>query len=350
MWEGRALSNLLAIERRINGLHWYPMAPTLRIAKKPKLREIHAPRFSDRIVHWLVVPCLEAIYDRRFIYDSYSNREGKGTHEAVRRLRRFIREVASGQGGGYYLQLDIRNYFTSIHRPTLYAMLKERMEEAGICEPIRRIVHSLLTWPLSRTGVHYACSDAEREAVPAHKRLENAAPGCGITIGNLSSQFFANVYLDALDQFVKHTLRARRYVRYVDDFVLVHESREQLAEWHERIVTFLRDRLRLTLKDDVKLRPLERGVDFLGYVLFPTHAVVRRRVIGHCRSKLADWERKHCSAGRITECREARGKIRAVWASYSGHLAHASSFRVRLSIYRRFPWLARVVATQQVNA
>src|SRR6185437_10005969 len=103
--------------------------------------------------------------------------------------------------------------------------------------------------------------------VPPHKRLENAPEGCGIAIGNLSSQFFANVYLNELDQFVKHELRASRYMRYVDDFVLVHESRAQLMAWQDAIARFLGERLRLELKAEVRLRPLDSGIDFLGYVL-----------------------------------------------------------------------------------
>ncbi len=344
MFEGDLLSNLLAIQRRLNGLHWFPSAPTCFIATAPKAREIHAPRFHDRIVHHLLVPELERIFEPVFTYDSYSNRAGKGTHAAVARLRQFVREVTSGQGGGYYLQLDVRNFFASIHRPTLWAFLKPRMERAALPAPLVRAVHALLTWPIQRTGGYWACDEAEREAVPPHKRLENSAPGCGIAIGNLSSQFFANVYLDRLDQFVKHELRAQRYVRYVDDFVLVHRDREQLESWQTRIADFLRTELRLELKPEQKLEPLTRGIDFLGYVAFPTHSVVRRRVIGHCRAKLAEWERDHYRRGRITGCRKALERARSVWASYSGHFSHASTFRVRLSIYRRFPWLAQVVA------
>jgi RNA-directed DNA polymerase len=344
-FEYRWIDGLLDIQRRLNNHHWFPAAPLCFVEQKPKAREIHAPSFSDRVVHHLVVPQLERIYERVFIHDSFSNRVGKGTHAAVARLRQFIREVRGAGGRGYYLQLDIRNFFVSIHRPTLYAMLKPRMERAGVSEPIRRAVHALLTWPVSRTGVNYACTEAERAAVPAYKRLENAVPGCGIAIGNLSSQFFANVYLDRLDQFVKHKLKVRRYVRYVDDFVLVHESREQLEAWRQAIVEFLRSELRLELKPDHKLQLLERGIDFLGYVAFPTHAVVRRRVIGHCRSKLADWEREHCHAGRIRASKQARNEIRSVWASYVGHFSHASSFKVRLDIYRRFPWLAELSRT-----
>lgn len=128
-------------------------------------------------------------------------------------------------------------------------------------------------------------SAAERSRVPVHKWLENAAPGCGLPIGNLSSQFFANVYLDALDQFVKHQLKAQRYLRYVDDFVLVHHDRDQLQAWLTQIERFLADKLRLQLKADIRLRPLTAGIDFLGYVVFPTHTRVRRRVISHANAR-----------------------------------------------------------------
>lgn len=328
-FESNWICELLAIQRRLNAGTWHPSAPTCFIAHQPKAREIHAPTFADRVVHHLVVPPLEQIFERTFIHDSFSNRAGKGTHAAVARLRRFVREVHSGQGGGYYLQLDVRNFFASIHRPTLWSTLKPRMERAALPLPLKRAVHALLTWPISRTGVRWACTDAERAAVPAHKRLENALPNCGIAIGNLSSQFFANVYLDQLDQFVKHELRAQRYVRYVDDFVLVHHDWEQLAEWHAAIVDFLRYELKLSLKEGARLEPLTRGIDFLGYVVFPTHTVVRRRVVAHCHAKLAQCGRNRTPAEQV----------RSIWASYAGHFRHASSHRIVAAIHRRFRWL-----------
>lgn len=327
------IENLIDLQERLLSLAWHPGRPTCFIATAPKAREIHAPAFADRVVHHLVVPHLERIYEPVFIHDSYSNRRGKGTHAAVDRLQAFVRQVHSGQGGGFYLQLDIRNFFNSIHRPTLYRLLKIRMERHGLPAELRRAVHSLLTYPIERTGVIYACSTDERAAVPPHKRLQNAAPGCGIAIGNLSSQFFANVYLDRLDQFVKHELKAERYLRYVDDFVLVHRNAGQLATWRDAIEVFLEGNLKLELKREQKLLPLERGIDFLGYVVFPTHRVVRRRVIGHARAKLAEWERRGDRSRRAVEL------LRSIVASYLGHFAHASSRIVVLSLSRRFPWL-----------
>jgi RNA-directed DNA polymerase len=338
-FDSQWIDNLLELEQHLNTLTWSPSPPACFIARAPKAREIHAPAFADRVVHHWLVPQLEALYEPIFIHDSYSNRKGKGTHAAVRRLHSFVRQVQSGQGGGYYLQLDIANFFNSIHRPTLYRLLKVHMERASLNPPAQHVTHALLTFPIARTGVHWACTEREREAVPAHKRLENAAPGCGIAIGNLSSQFFANVYLDRLDQFVKHELKAQRYLRYVDDFVLVHADQQQLETWRQRIETFLQVELRLELKADQRLRSLRSGIDFLGYVLYPTHRVVRRRVIGHCCARLA-------TIGRQMQI--DRSRLLAVWSSYSGHFSHASSFRLRRRIHQKFPWLAENVAQRAV--
>jgi RNA-directed DNA polymerase len=325
------IDGLIQLQRQLAAGVWSPGKPTCFIATAPKAREIHAPIFADRVVHHWLVPQLEAIYEPKFIFDSYSNRVGKGTHAAVERLTDFMRQVHSGQGGGWYLQLDIRNFFNSIHRPTLYAMLKART--GSLPYVARYATHALLRRSPIAGGINFVGSEAERSRVPAHKRLENAAPGCGLAIGNLSSQFFANVYLDALDQFVKHELRAPRYLRYVDDFVLVHRDREQLQAWRPAIAEFLCNRLRLELKPDIKLKPLSAGCDFLGYVIYPSHRTVRRRVVGHLRQKLKSWPMHGDSRPAAPD------KLRSVIASYAGHFKHASSYKARRAIARRFPWL-----------
>lgn len=288
--------------------------------------------------HWLV-PQLEALYEPTFIHHSYSNRAGKGTHAAVDQLRGFVREVHSGQGGGWYLQLDIRNFFNTIHRPTLWAMLKRRLQRHHVSEIVQQTTHSLLRRGPLAAGVTHRSTAEERAQVPPHKRLQNAAPGCGLPIGNLSSQFFANVYLDALDQFVKHTLKVPRYVRYVDDFVLVHQSREQLMEWRNQIEHFLRTQLRLELKAEQRLQPLSSGIDFLGFVVYPTHTRVRRRVIGHAREALHTWGAAHVRASTACATPEQLRELSSIWASYQGHFRHANSFRLRQDFHHRFPWL-----------
>ena len=341
------VDGLFDLREEINSGTWSPRATRCFIAEAPKAREIHAPDYRDRVLHHWLVPKLEPLFP--FIADSYSNQKGKGTLAAVKRLHQFFRQVESGQGGGYFLQLDVKNFFNSIYRPTLWTMLKRAMERAGTPMYVQRATHALLRHSPATHGVIHRSTSAQRALVPAHKRLESAAPGCGLPIGNLSSQFFANVYLSPLDYFVKHVLKAQRYDRYVDDFVLVHRSRDQLLEWKAQIEAFLRRELRLELKAEWKLQPLTEGCDFLGYVVRPSHLRVRRRVISHARQKLAEWEAKHFDRATLTvkatpeQCRE----IQSVWASYVGHFAHARSFRLQQGFYKRFVWLAPIVRAKR---
>jgi RNA-directed DNA polymerase len=336
---------LLQLQRELEDGAWQPRPSTCFIATRPKAREIHAPDFGDRVVHHWLVPQLEAIYEPAFITGSFANRIGRGTHAAVSHLQAFVRQVNSGQGGGYFLQLDIHNFFNSIHRPTLWNLLKPRLQRAGLPAPAMHATHALLRHAPLHAGVTVRGTAAELDQVPPHKRLANAAAGCGLPIGNLSSQFFANVYMDALDQFVKHTLKTKRYLRYVDDFVLVHHDREQLQAWQHQIEAFLASRLRLSLKADIRLQPLTDGIDFLGYVIRPTHTMVRQRVVAHARASLATWEAQHVDVETIRATPAELRALCATIASYAGHLQHASHWRLQQSLQQRFPWIA--VATRR---
>jgi hypothetical protein len=309
------------------------------VATRPKAREIHAPAFSDRVVHHLVVAAIEPEFERRFASCSYANRAGKGSHAAVRAAQRYMRQVQSGQGGGWFLKLDIANFFYSIDRKRLWAMLKPAMERFGTPLHIQRIMHALLRQPATVHGVRYRSTPAQRALVPRHKQLVNAAPGRGLPIGNLPSQFLANVYMDPLDQFVKHVLGAKRYARYVDDFVLFHQDRAVLERWLVQIEQFLHDRLGLALKADTQLAPLTSGLDFLGYVIYPTHTRVRRRVVAHANEAFAAWERAHVQRRHLRATPEDLRKIRCAAASYAGHFRHADSFRLRRALHRRYAWL-----------
>lgn len=333
------IDRLIDLETRLNDGTWKPSPSTCFIATRPKAREIHAPDFGDRVVHHLVVPPLEAIYEPRFIAHSYANRRGKGSHAAVRQAQAYVRQVHSGQGGGWFLKLDIANFFNSIDRRVLWALMKPVLLRARLPLPLLQATHALLRHDPLRAGVRVCATAEELAKVPPHKRLVNAAPGYGLPIGNLSSQFFANVYLDALDQFVKHVLKAKRYVRYVDDFVLFHHDRAQLAEWQQRIEAFLRETLRLRLKDGTQLARLTDGLDFLGYVIRPTHTLARRRVVVHLQDALQQWERVHVRGRELHGTPEDFDHIRTVLASYAGHLRHASAHRLMRRLRKRFPWI-----------
>ena len=346
-FELRWMENLIGIQNALNSGSWCPGRSTSFIATAPKARQIHAPDFADMVVHHLVVPKVEAIYEPTFIHDSYANRRGKGTHAAVNQLRRFVRQVASGQGGGWYLQLDIHNFFYSINRRILWAMIKKRLVRAGASRMTLQVVHALLAQHVEQRGVHHLESAADRLLVPPHKRLENSAPDCGLPIGNLPSQFFANVYMDAFDQFVKHELKAQRYLRYVDDFVLVHRDRATLERWRAQIEQFLASHLQLKLKADIRLRPLSAGCDFLGYVVFPTHTLVRRRVVRHAEQAVDAWMREHIR-GDVAEATpdQLRG-LASRWASYRGHFDRANAWRLQGRILGRRPWLATLTGTKR---
>ncbi len=352
----RWLQHLQQLQADLGAGTWVPRRTVSFVVNRPKTREIHAPDFADRVVHHWLVPQLEALYEPVFIYDSYANRRGKGSHAAVDRLQAFMRAQQNACGGkGWFLQLDVHNFFNTIHRPTLYQLLTSRLDaKAGSHLPLRSLCHKLLAHP-----VQEAVRNPEAvQRVPPHKRLCNAPAGCGLPIGNLTSQFFANVYLNELDQFVKHSLKVRHYVRYVDDFVLLADNPAQLRLWHSQIAEFLLTRLRLKLKDEHRLAPLQAGVDFLGYVVYPHHRRVRRRVVQHCKAKLQAWQELHVRAvpaaaavgPRVREGDEKNSirlqanaqqltQLQHMLASYWGHFAHAHSVRLRHALFARYGWL-----------
>lgn len=323
---------------------------------RPKAREIHAADFADRVVHHLLVPRLEALFEPVFTHDSYSNRQGKGTHGAVVRLQTFMRRVSrNGKRRGWYLQLDIENFFNRIDRGALLSLLEGRLARsvaAGIldapgADQLGWLCRTILAEVPGRNVVRRGPPESFGK-VPPHKRLAEAPAGRGLPIGNLTSQFFANVYLNELDQFVKHRLKCRAYLRYVDDFVLLHEDPAVLEGWRKRIEEFLAARLGLALRDGGVLQPVSAGCDFLGYVVRPGYRLVRRRVIGHLRERLNRFEAELLRQGptgtQLDLRKEPRERLRATLASYLGHCQHAASFRLRQALWRRYPWLGALFA------
>lgn len=367
-FEGRWLDRLQDLHTTLRAGSWQPARTVSFVVSHPKTREIHAPAFADRVVHHLLVERLERLYEPIFIHDSYANRAGKGSHDAVARLQTFMRQrenmpqqvsspavgaaisqaVLSQQAlpqGAWFLQLDIHNFFNSIHRPTLYAMLVQRLAlahrrgqlPARHALALRSLCHKLLAKP----AAEHVRSMPAALVVPTHKRLSNAAKGCGVPVGNLTSQFFANVYLNALDQFVKHTLKVRHYLRYVDDFVLLANTREELMAFKSKIEVFLQTTLHLKLKTAAVMQPCRYGADFLVYRVFAHHTWVRPRVVRHCHSKLVLWHQRHAKYA-VASCVSAKqfAQLQAMVGSYWGHFSHANSYRLKQSLFLRHPWLA----------
>lgn len=275
--------NLVALHEELSAGTYRPGRSVAFLLEKPKRREIFAADFRDRVVHHVLVGYLEPRWERRFIHDSYACRPGKGTHAGVERLQSFTRQVtANGTRRAWYLQLDVRAFFNSIDREILYARLAAKEDDPALLGFIRTLVFYDPTAHCILRRAH----PSDFEQLPVHKTLFKAAPGCGLPIGNLTSQFFANVYLDALDQFVKHHLKAHYYVRYCDDLVLLSTDRAELAAWEVEIEAFLSRTLHLALNERRRLRPVSDGIDFLGYIVRPDYLLVRRRVVSACYERL----------------------------------------------------------------
>ncbi len=374
-YEVHLLDNLVETVQALRTGHWRPRRPVCFMVDKPKAREIHAAHYGDRVVHHLLVPGLEELYEPVFIHDVYSNRRGKGTHLAVKRLQYFMRSVTragknnslnkdtSDNGrycpSGYFLQLDIKNFFNSVDRSILFALLQKRLrkgvKQGRLSEKIalfyRDLSHIILKQNVAKESFLIA-TRAEAARVPPHKRLINAGKDKGLPIGNLTSQFFANVYLNELDQFIKHKLKCRYYLRYVDDFILLHNDPKQLCRWMYNIEVFLENHLGLKLKTPQILQPVQQGADFLGYIIRPAYFLIRQRVIGNLWEKLLrfehQWIKGNATRGwTIVLLPAPRENLRGILASYMGHLKHACHHRLVQRMFTRFPWLSCLFVVYQ---
>lgn len=259
----------------------------------PKFRHIHKAIVRDRIVHHAVVSLIEPIFDKTFIYDSYSCRDNKGTHGAVTRLAGFIRKVSKNYTGNcFVLKLDIKKFFASVDQAILFKCIKKKVEDPDLLCLIKNILNSF-------------------------------SNNTGIPIGNLTSQIFANIYLNKLDQFVKHILKEKYYIRYCDDFTIVSPTREHLENLIPQIEAFLNEKLKLSLHEGkIIIRKYTQGVDFLGYVVLP-HIILprtktRKRVFKKLKEKSNDLQ-----IGIISE-----KSFNQSLQSYLGYLGHANSFKL----------------------
>jgi len=246
------------------------------VITRPKPREVWAADFRDRIVHHLLYNRIAPRFYASFIADSCACIPGRGTLYAGQRLEAKIRSATQNWSRPvWYLKCDLANFFVAIDKRILRDQLAAR-----VSEPWWLWLAEQILFHDPRQDFELRGNPALLARVPPHKRLTSQPAHLGLPIGNLSSQFFANVYLDALDQFVKHRIRARHYIRYVDDFVLLHESPQWLNAALADIETFLPARLhaRLNPKKTI-LQPVDRGVDFVGHVIKPWSRTTRRRTV-----------------------------------------------------------------------
>jgi len=251
--------NLLKLHEELKSQIYFPKPLITFILRDPKTRRISKSAFRDRIIHHAVIRIIEPIFDKIFIYDSCANRKGKGNLFAVKRFDKFKRKITNNlHSEAFCLKADIKHYFDEVNHEILLKIIRRRIKDEKVILLIKKILNN-----------YYSKS------------------GKGMPLGNLTSQFFANVYLNELDYFVKHKLKAKYYIRYVDDFVILHKNKEQLKIWKVEIEKFLKEKLKLELhQEKSKIISLSRGIDFVGFRNFYYYKLLRKRNIKNMKNKI----------------------------------------------------------------
>ena len=262
--------------------------------RDPKTRHIHKAFVKDRIVHHAMFKVLNPIFEATFIPDSYSCREGFGTHKGFKRLVSYSRKVSKNYTRDCWaLKCDVKRFFDSLDHNILLLILETKINDPEMMWLLKEIVESYQT-----------------------------SPGKGVPIGNLTSQLFANIYLNELDQFVKHDLKVKYYLRYADDFVLLGRNKEALVTLVDKLGTFLNQELKLNLHPNkVFLRKLSWGIDFVGYVALPNYQVLRtktkRRILRKVKEKIKSYKSENMDRSSLSQSIQ----------SYLGILKHANTYR-----------------------
>lgn len=339
-FEINAEEKLFDLSRELESRTYRPARSVCFVVERPKMREIIAADFRDRVIHHLLVTNLEKIYEPIFIFDSYSCRNGKGVHRAVERLNVFIRKGGlNGRRKLYYVHLDIKNFFMTIDKGILYGMIEKKVKD----EELLWLAHTIIFHDPT-DGCIIKGNREILKHIPPHKSLFHSSEGKGLPIGNLTSQFFANLYLNELDQFAKHALKAKHYLRYCDDMILLGESPEILLEQRERMRDCAEAKLRLSMSDKFsRVAPVSNGIDFLGYIVRPDYRLVRRRAVNNLRERLNAYEKNLTSVeNKITVARydfPSIERLRAVIASYWGHFKWADTHKLKKAIINRYGFL-----------
>jgi RNA-directed DNA polymerase len=347
-----AEAELLALQQELREHTYRPGRSICFVTDGPKPREVFAADFRDRIVHHLLVSRLERVFEPLFIHDSYACRKGKGVLAASDRLMLFLRRVtANGQRRAWALKLDVASFFPSIDKETLYAIIARRVQHPELCWLTRTILFHDPTadYHFKHGPRKIASPTSDRYPIPEQKSLFGNRNERGLPIGNLTSQFWANVYLNELDQFVKRELKCRHYIRYVDDLLLLDADAETLCGWRDGIAGFVHERLKLSLRErDVVPQAVERGIDFVGWMTFWNHRRPRGRALASCEARMRSFSRRELrplwngAALRLDAERqpEALPALRATLASYSGHLRHGAAYAKWVGLWGRHQWLA----------
>lgn len=333
---------LLYLQKELQNHTYHPGRSVCFVVSYPKLREIFAADFRDRIVHHLLINEIESCFERRFIFDSFACRKEKGCHKALHRLKKFVYQVTKNKTqNAFYLQLDIKSFFSTIDKNILYAVIEREVSQKEVLWLAKTIIFHDPTKNYYLKGRKSLFSQ-----IPPYKTLFNAPKNNGLPIGNLTSQFFANVYLNELDQFIKRKLKVKYYLRYVDDLVLMSESPEQLKEWRKEIDHFLKEFLKLELHPNKdKNGSVYQGIDFVGYIVKPDYVLSRKRVVSNLKTKLHYFnqglllvsgnQKQEALPLSRPPTKEEIKQMTAMVNSYYGYFRRANCYNLRRNLYEK---------------
>jgi len=313
-FESNLEKNIAMLQRDLRLKIYKPSRLKKFIIRDPKTRTIHSSIFRDRIVHHAIVNILEPIYERIFIYDSFASRKNKGTHLGVERFEYFINKVSSNGRKiknpfnnnsikGYVLKADIKHYFATIDHEILLNILRKKINDKNLIDLIKIILNN----------------------------FETSTKGKGLPLGNYTSQFFANIYLNHLDYFIKHKLKAKYYIRYVDDFVILHKDKRVLVRNMIKIKKYLKF-LKLELHPDKsEIHALRNGITFLGYRIFYHFKLLRKRNIRYFKRMLSEKVSLY-RRGEIDG-----KKLKGFLDGWNGYSSFANTFNFNKKIYKVVP-------------
>jgi RNA-directed DNA polymerase len=325
-------SNLVTLCEEINSGIYQPGRSIAFIVDKPVKREIFAADFRDRVVHHLIISKLNSIFEKEFIHDSYACRVGKGTHFGIQRVNRFIHQCSQNYNRDcYILKLDIKGFFMRINKNILFEKLQtfihEKYKEQDkdlVIDLCRKVIFYEPTKKCIIKG-----GRKNWQGLPSDKSLFYSPKNCGLPIGNLTSQVFANFYMNCFDHFIKHDLGIRFYGRYVDDFVLVHSDKEYLRSLIPKIKNFMELNLRLTLHPNkIYFQHYAKGVKYLGAVIKPYRTYIANRTKGNFYQAI---QRLNLIARDHKPTKEEKGNFLSSMNSYLGIMKHyktSKTFRV----------------------
>lgn len=309
---------ILALKEELEAETYHPGPYRTFMIYDPKERMISAAPFRDRVVHHALCNVIEPLLDKTLIYDTYANRKGKGTHAAIRRCQHFVRRYP------FVLKADIRKYFPSIDHQILKKSLAKKIKCRSTLQLIDKIIDN--SNPQEPVEDYFPGDD-----------LFGINRRRGLPMGNLTSQFFANLYLSPLDHFIKDELGGKGYVRYVDDFVLFGSSKTHLRELLGQLNDFLADNLRLRLhpKKSV-IFPTDVGVPFLGQRIFPSHRLIRKENLKRARKRT---EKRLKAFHNYTLSPD---KLEEQFNSYLGHIRQADTWHLEQKLFRQLRFSDRI--------